>query len=120
MLFLIILVLSFAASYFLPWWSIAIIAFIAGVICGHGAGKSFWSGFAAIFVAWTILALMKSIPNNNILANRVVQLFPLPHYWITILLVTAIIGGLVGGMAALSGALLRGAVINKRHKRKSR
>lgn len=120
MLFLIILVLSFVASYFSPWWLIAIIAFIAGLICGHGAGKSFWSGFGAVFIAWTIAALIKTLPNDNILASRVVQLFPLPHNWIWVLLVTAIIGGLVGGMAALSGGLLRGAVINKKHRRKGR
>src|ERR1700753_2573984 len=113
MLFLIILALSFAASYFLPWWSIALIAFIAAIILKTRPGKAFWSGFGGVFVAWTILALMKSIPNDNILAGRVVQLFPLPHNWIWVLLVTGIIGGLVGGMAALSGALGRGAFAKK-------
>ncbi|HZY37630.1 MAG TPA: hypothetical protein VFE53_13325 [Mucilaginibacter sp.] len=109
MLFLIILVLVFAGSFFLPWWAAAIIAVIAALICGGKAGKAFWSGFGAIFVAWTILALMKSIPNDNILASRVVHLFPLPNNWIWVLVVTAVIGGIVGGMAALSGALLRRA-----------
>lgn len=109
MLFLIILILSFAGSFFLPWWAAAIIAFIMALIFGGNAGKAFLSGFGAIFVAWTILALMKSIPNDNILAGRVVQLFPLPNNWIWLLVVTAVIGGIVGGMSALSGALLRRA-----------
>jgi hypothetical protein len=52
---------------------------------------------------------MKSIPNDNILASRVIQLFPLPHQWILLLLITALIGGLVGGMAALSGILTKKA-----------
>ncbi len=107
MLFLIILVLSFAGSFFLPWWMVAVIAFIVALIYGGKPGKSFLSGFSAIFVAWTILALMKSIPNDNILAGRVVQLFPLPNNWIWVLVVTAVIGGVVGGMSALSGSLLR-------------
>jgi len=107
MLFLIILVLVFAGSFFLPWWAAAVIAFIAAVIFGGKAGKGFLSGFGAVFLAWTILALMKSIPNKNILAGRVVQLFPLPNNWIWVLVVTAIIGGIVGGMSALSGALLK-------------
>jgi hypothetical protein len=38
-----------------------------------------------------------------------VQLFPLPNNWIWLLAVTAVIGGLVGGMAALSGVLLKRA-----------
>ena len=110
MLFLIILILSFISSYFLPWWAAAMIAFLAAFITGKTSGRSFWSGFGAIFVLWVVLALMKSIPNDNILAGRVVQLFPIPHHWILLLLITALIGGLAGGMAALSGVLLKKAI----------
>jgi len=110
MLFLIILILSVALSYILPWWIVVIVAFLAALLFGKTSGQSFWSGFAAVFVGWTILALLKSVPNDNILADRVVQLFPLPHNWIWVLLVTALIGGLVGGLGALSGLLLRKAL----------
>lgn len=109
MLFLIILILSFISSYLLPWWAAAIIAFLATLIVGKTSGKAFWSGFGAIFVLWIILALIKSIPNDNILAGRVIQLFPLPHQWLLLLLITALIGGLVGGIAALSGVLTKKA-----------
>ena len=109
MLFLIILILSFASGYFLPWWVVAIAAFLAAFFIGKTSSQSFWSGFAAVFIVWTVLALFKSIPNDNILAARVVQLFPLPHNWIWLLILTALIGGLVGGMAALSGVLLKKA-----------
>ena len=108
MLFLVILVLSFLCSYFLPWWIIAVVAFSAAFFMNKKPGISFLSGFAAVFVAWTILALLKSIPNDNILAERVAKLFQLPN-WILLLLVTALIGALVGGMAALSGALVKKA-----------
>jgi hypothetical protein len=109
MLFLIILILSFASGYFLPWWVVAIAAFLAAFFIGKTSAQSFWSGFSAVFIGWTVLALFKSIPNDHILASRVVQLFPLPHNWIWLLLITAIIGGIVGGMAALSGVLLKRA-----------
>ncbi|MDF2431577.1 MAG: hypothetical protein JWP44_1208 [Mucilaginibacter sp.] len=109
MLFLIILILSFASGYFLPWWVVAIAAFLAAFLAGKTPAQSFWSGFAAVFIVWTVLALFKSVPNDHILAGRVVQLFPLPHNWIWLLIVTALIGGIVGGMAALSGVLLKGA-----------
>jgi hypothetical protein len=108
MLFLIILILSFAGSYFLPWWMVAIVAFLAAFFIGKTPGRSFWSGFSAVFIVWTVLALFKSIPNDNILAGMVVQLFFL-HNWIWLLVITALIGGLVGGMAALSGVLLKRA-----------
>jgi hypothetical protein len=113
MLFLVILVLSFASSYFLPWWAAAVIAFLAALFIDTRAGKAFLSGFAALFVAWTVLALLKSIPNDNILAGRVVQLFPLPNNWIWVLVVTAVVGGIVGGLSALSGALIRNVAGDK-------
>jgi hypothetical protein len=107
MLFLIILILSFIASYFLPWWVIALIAFLAALFLGKTTGQSFWSGFGGVFIVWVVLALIKSTPNDNMLASRVIQLFPLPHNWILLLLITALIGGLVGGMSALSGILAK-------------
>jgi len=109
MLFLIILILSFASGYFLPWWVVAIAAFLAALFVGKTSGQSFFSGFFAVFIVWTALALFKSVPNDHILASRVVQLFPLPNNWIWLLAVTAFIGGLVGGMAALSGVLVKKA-----------
>ena len=110
MLFLIILILSFIASYFLPWWIVAMVAFLAAFFIGKTSGKSFLSGFAAVFIVWMALALLKSIPNDHILASRVVQLFPLPNNWIWVLIVTAFIGGLVGGMGSLSGVLTKRAI----------
>ena len=108
MLFLIILVLTLIGSLFLPWWAAAIIAFVAAFICGNKAHRFFWSGFAGVSVAWVILALLKSIPNKNVLATRVAHLFQLPN-WVSILVVTGVVGGLIGGMGALSGALVRKA-----------
>jgi hypothetical protein len=109
MLFLIILILSFACGFFLPWWVAAIVAFLAAFFISKTSLQAFCSGFAALFVVWAVLALLKSLPNENILAGRVVQLFPLPNNWIWLLMVTALVGGLVGGMAALSGMLLKKA-----------
>jgi hypothetical protein len=106
MLFLVILILSIICSYVLPWWFVAVIAFVAAYFFSKKPGKAFLSGFLAVFVAWILLALFKSIPNDNILATRVAKLMQLPN-WILLLIVTGIIGGLLGGMAALSGALIR-------------
>ena len=113
MLFLIILILSFAGGYFLPWWIVAIAAFLAAFFIGKTNPQSFLSGFAAVFIGWTVLALFKNIPNDHILASRVVQLFPLPGNWIWLLVITALIGGIIGGMAALSGVLLKRAFEKK-------
>jgi uncharacterized membrane protein YhaH (DUF805 family) len=108
MLFLIILILSFASGFFLPWWVVAIAAFSAAFFIGKTSGQAFWSGFLAVFIVWIVLALFKSIPNDHILAKKVALLFHLPG-WGYLLVITGIIGGLVSGFAALSGVLLQKA-----------
>jgi len=107
-LFLIIFIFSLLSGFILPWWMIAIIAFIAAFFTGKTSGKSFWAGSLAVAIAWIILMLIRSIPNQNVLANRVSALFHLPG-WIWIMFVTAMIGGLVGGFAAMSGFLFKKA-----------
>ena len=79
MLFFIILILSFISSYFLPWWIVALIAFLAALFIGKTSGQSFWSGFGGVFIVWVILALIKSIPNDNMLASGLSSCF---HYHI--------------------------------------
>ncbi|QJD97524.1 hypothetical protein HH214_17415 [Mucilaginibacter robiniae] len=106
MLFLAIFILTLAASLLLPWWVVAIIAFAAALFAGTRPAQAFWSGFGAVFIAWVVLALFNSIPNHNMLAARVATLFHLPH-WSLLLFITALLGGLVGGMAALSGLLVK-------------
>ncbi len=102
MLFVLLLIFSLAASYVFPWWIVAIIAFVASLLMANRAGHAFGSGFLAIFLAWLVLSLFKSMPNEHQLAERVAQLFGLPH-WTLLLLITCIIGGLVSGLSALSG-----------------
>ena len=109
MLFLILLVLAFVSNYLLPWWAVAIVTFLAAYFMGKTSWHSFISGFSSVFFVWALMAMLKSIPNDHLLAGRVVQLFPLPHNWIWVLIVTAVIGGLIGGMGALSGALMKKA-----------
>ncbi|HEY0245196.1 MAG TPA: hypothetical protein VGC01_06500 [Mucilaginibacter sp.] len=106
LLLLIILILTIISGYVLPWWAAAIVAFFAALYLGKTSVQAFWSGFGALFVAWVLLALIKSLPNDNRLANRVAHLFHLPN-WIFVLAITAIIGGLIGGMAAWSGMLVK-------------
>lgn len=109
MLFFIIFILSLIVSYVLPWWIVAIIAFLASLLIARSSAHAFWSAFAAIFIVWVVLALFKSVPNNHLLATRVAHLFPFGGQWIWLLLITGTIGGLVAGMSAWSGALVKQA-----------
>jgi hypothetical protein len=100
-------VFSFLAGLFLPWWSIAIIAFAIALLIPQRISKAFLSGLFGIFLLWTIVALWIDIQNNSILSHRVSELFKLGGSSILLILVTALIGGLVGGFAAMAGSSLR-------------
>ncbi|MEO7213641.1 hypothetical protein [Mucilaginibacter sp.] len=106
MLLALILLLAIISAYILPWWAACILAFGAALLLGKTSKQAFWSGFAGLGLAWLALALLKTFPNENILATRVAQMFQLPH-WTLVLLITVLIGGLVGGMSALSGLLVK-------------
>jgi hypothetical protein len=105
-LIFLIIVLSLLLQLFLPWWIIALVAFAMAWWKAETAGHAFASGFVAIFLLWIAMGLIQSVPNENLLANRVGEMFRLPLgslNWIVLLLVTGIIGGLVGGISALAG-----------------
>jgi hypothetical protein len=114
LLFLLILLIATAAQFVLPWWVLAPICFVLAVGLGRSGGRSFLAGFAGIGLGWAMAASWLNIQNDGLLAHRVAQLLPLGgNGWLLVLL-TAVIGGLVGGMAALAGCWLREAVQDNR------
>ena len=106
---LLIAVLSFLAGLYLPWWSIAIVAFLITALIPQTSGGGFLSGFLGIFILWGILAFWIDVKNNGILSHRIAQLFPLGGSSILLILVTAFVGALVGGFAGMAGSSLRPA-----------
>jgi hypothetical protein len=106
MLFILIFLSSLLLQFFLPWWIIGPIAFIFSAWKAKSGGHAFAAGFGAVSLLWIIMGLVKTLPNNNLLANRVGQLLGLPElsfHWILVLAITGIIGGLASGFAALAG-----------------
>jgi|SRR5215831_7280107 len=99
--------LSFVGGLYLPWWSIAIAAFISVILIPMRAGKSFLAGFIGVFILWAFLAWWIDTKNEHILSKKIAEIFPLGGSSFAIILVTAFIGALVGGFAALSGSYLR-------------
>ncbi|WP_341836289.1 hypothetical protein WJU16_00110 [Chitinophaga pollutisoli] len=101
--------LGYILGLFLPWWVIAVAAFLVALIWQQRPGRAFASGFLAIFLLWGILAFVADVRNNHILSNRMSELIAgTRNPWILIT-VSAIIGGLVAGMGALSASVLRAA-----------
>ena len=105
--FILTAILSFAACLFLPWWSIAIAAFVVAALIPQNPGKSFITAFAALFLLWGGLSFWISNNNDHILAHKVSQLILKMDNPILLIFATALIGALVAGFAALAGSYLR-------------
>ena len=99
-----ILVTAFLLELFLPWWSIAIAAFVMGYAVKSNA--NFLAGFLGIALLWLVVAWLTERDAAALLSSRVSQLLMI-NSSTGLLFVTAAIGGLVGGFAALSGSLLK-------------
>jgi hypothetical protein len=96
-------ILAAVLEQFFPWWTIVIAGFALGYFIKQGAGSAFIAGFTAIFLLWTVYAYMLSHGNHDILASKVAELLPMKGHVKVLLLVTGLIGGLVGGFATLTG-----------------
>ena len=105
--------LSFALCLFLPWWVIAIAGFAVAFAIPQKAGLSFFSGFLALFFLWAGLSFWMSAANNHLLAHKISMLFIKIDNPLLLIVVTGIIGGLVGGLGSLTGRLLRQVTVAK-------
>ncbi len=99
--------LSFALCLFLPWWFIAVAAFLVALSIPQKRGLAFLSGFLALFLLWSIMSFLISNANDHLLAHKVSIMILKADSPYLLIFVTGLIGGLVAGLAALSGSLLR-------------
>lgn len=104
---LLIALLSLIAGLYGPWWGFALAAFLVSALISQRPGMAFLSGFVALFLLWGLLAWVIDSSNGSILSRKIAQILPLGGSSFLLILVTAIIGALVGGGAALSGSYLK-------------
>lgn len=96
------IILSFAVQYFLPWWTMPIVAFILGYLFDNKSGISFLAGFIGVGILWFAMAYNIDASTQSILTEKMNKLLPL-----NVFVMTFIVGGLPAGFAAFSGALLK-------------
>jgi hypothetical protein len=99
--------LSFVCGLYLPWWSVAIAALISILLVPLRGGKAFLAGFLGVFILWAFLAWWIDMKNEHVLSKKIAEVFPLGGSSFAIIMVTAFIGALVGGFAAMSAGYLR-------------
>ncbi len=103
----LIALLSVAACLYLPWWSIALVAFAVAAIVPQKPWASFLSGFTALFFLWGGLSFYLSSSNNHLLASKISILLLQADSPNVLIAATAFVGALVAGLAALSGSFVR-------------
>jgi hypothetical protein len=100
-----IFLMSWLLQAFLPWWTMAIGAFAVGFVFANSGWRSFFAGLLGVGLLWFGMSLYIDISTQSQLAERVARLFPgkaVPLLY----LFTALVGGLVGGLASLTGSIL--------------
>lgn len=101
--------LAYAAGLYgtLPWWCFVITSFLVSVAIHQKAGKAFLAGFLGLFLLWVSIAAMKDIANEHILSVKVAHILPLGGSSVALIFLTGLLGGLVSGLAALTGSFFR-------------
>lgn len=99
--------LSFIAGLYLPWWSIALVAFGVALLVKQRIGMAYLAAFTGIFFLWGGLSFLLHIRNQGMLGERIARLFPLNGQTSLLILLTAFLGAMVAGFAAMSGSSLR-------------
>lgn len=105
-LLLQILVVAFLAlvlAQIMPWWGVAIAGLAGGYAYAGHRGKSFLAGFLGIFILWFLAALYIKVTTGSDFADRFALLFPFPLSGTALMVVSGVIGGIVGGFGAFTG-----------------
>ena len=104
---LVTALLSFSMALFFPWWVIAVAAFIVSALIPQKPVRAFLSAFLALFFLWGVQSFLIDSQNNHILAAKVAEIFNFGNSSAVMIIVTAITGALVAGLAGLTGSFLR-------------
>ncbi|MDN4166595.1 hypothetical protein QWY31_13885 [Cytophagales bacterium LB-30] len=112
----LIAVLSYFAGPYFPWWFAGLVSFVVSALIPGKHAHSFWAGFVAVGLVWLGLALrlhwQAQAPLTQAMA-QLLQVQEVPY----LMVVTALVGALVGGSFGLSGSTFRSLFIRKRRDR---
>ena len=105
-----IAIAGFVVQLFLPWWSLAIVAFLIGISTDLNKFKIFLSGLVGSALVWGLYAFYIHTSSEALLSNKMAAIFGLSQAW-ALVLISATVAGIVGGMAALSGKSLKALIV---------
>lgn len=118
---LFILIVGNISHFFGPWWAVAVVAAVAVLLFPMGPARAMVVGTAAGSMLWWFNTLWANLANGGMLAAKIGQVFQGVQA-LQLLAATALLGGLLGGLGALSGAYGRAlfAPTDQRRRRRRR
>ena len=111
--FTIAIILSAVAAYAagiygnLPWWSFVITNILIAVAIPQRPVYAFLTGALGIGLLWFSLAFMIDNQNQHILSIKVANVLPLHGSFVALIILTTVVGALLGGLSALTGSYIR-------------
>jgi hypothetical protein len=105
-----IIMLAFVGQYFFDWWVIALAAFTGCYLQAKSGGEAFRKSFAGIGVLWLFITLYYHLATDGILSTKIASILPLNGNANLLVVITVLVGGLVGGSAGVSGYLVRDSI----------
>lgn len=111
--FLLIAVASYFTQLYLPWWSMVVVAALAGfVFAFEKSRRSFYSGFFAVLVLYLAVAWLANTANAGVFLQKTETVFGSMNN-VYLFLVPAFLGGVLAGFGSLTGNLLRNLIVRK-------
>jgi len=111
--FIITVLLTVIAAYAvgiygnLPWWSFVLTSILISIAIPQKPIYAFLSGFLGIGILWFSLAFIIDNQNQHLLSTKVANVLPLHGSYISLIILTTVVGALLGGLAALTGSYIR-------------
>ncbi len=103
---------TYIAPMFMPWWGFVALAGLVGVLIGENGWKSFLYGLLAALLVWGVYAFLLDSGNEQVLSNKMATLFGIDGGNL-LLIITAVLGGLLGGLGSMTGSFFRQLIAGK-------
>ncbi len=110
---LAIAAVAFGVQLVLPWWSLALVAFLIGFVSNLSGWAALAAGFLGSGSVWALYAFLLNSGNNSLLSHKMAALFGVPSSALLMVPISALIAALLGGFAAAGGRNLKQLVTSK-------
>lgn len=108
----LVALLAFGVQTLFPWWTLIIPPALLGLFVYRKGNEAFLSSFLGLLLLWIIHAGLQHATSSGDMAMRMAGTFGIPV--VVLLLATGVVGGLLAGLAGLSGFYLQRTQQKKR------